>query len=109
MTVAIQSDPSLQSMLFYLNVHSSWSPPSPMGALAGEVGAVTPTPATTTSAPGPSLTTTTSGGPVLPTTSSQCPLTCCQFGAIPSTGYTDFTITMDYQFNRFDCAAFKGT
>ena len=80
-----------------------------MGALAGEVGAVTPTPATTTSAPGPSLTTTTSGGPVLPTTSSQCPLTCCQFGAIPSTGYTDFTITMDYQFNRFDCAAFKGT
>ena len=117
MTAAILSDPSLLSKLFYVNIHSSWSPPSPMGAIAGEIGSgIVPfMSSTTTMNQMTTISTTTTGGNT-PTstlmsqtpTINPCPATCCTFGTIPQ-GFTDFTITIQYEFNQFDCAAFSAT
>jgi hypothetical protein len=78
--------------LLYVNIHGSFSPPSPMGSIAGWLTAVNPlSPATGVSVP---------PGP-------QIGVPCTTLVALPlQSGYQDFTIKLDYVYSSFNCRDF---
>lgn len=99
MTSAIRANAVLAGNSFYVNFHSNWSPPSPMGALGGWITSPNPAAAAATTAGS----TTASGGTTAPVPGGGA----CVFGALPLPPlYSEFTITLRYDFATFDCSAF---
>jgi hypothetical protein len=95
LALALLANPTLADNLFYVNVHSNWSPPSPFGAMGGFLTSlvpvsplVTPPPATQPSDPAPG------GG-------------ACTFGPFPiPANFVSFSIRLSYDFATFNCATF---